>query len=112
MIEFSTFDEAIEIANGVEYSLAGSVWTNDLRNGIKASNALRLKAGNGFTVPSTLREYLERFPDDIRAYAEVRPLNLALSQSTKPPMRVCRRTSSSGSFNFPIWASRILSRCT
>jgi len=41
VIEFSTFDEAIEIANGVEYGLAGSVWTNDLRTGIKASNALR-----------------------------------------------------------------------
>jgi len=41
VIEFTTFDEAIEIANGVEYGLAGSVWTNDLRTGIKASNALR-----------------------------------------------------------------------
>jgi betaine-aldehyde dehydrogenase len=41
VLEFSTFDEAIEIANGVEYGLAGSVWTNDLRTAIRASNALR-----------------------------------------------------------------------
>jgi betaine-aldehyde dehydrogenase len=41
VIEFSTFDEAIEIANGVEYGLAGSVWTNDLRTAVKSANALR-----------------------------------------------------------------------
>jgi betaine-aldehyde dehydrogenase len=41
VLEFSTFDEALEIANGVEYGLAGSVWTNDLRTAIRASNALR-----------------------------------------------------------------------
>ena len=41
VLEFSTFDEAVEVANGVEYGLAGSVWTNDLRTAIRASNALR-----------------------------------------------------------------------
>jgi betaine-aldehyde dehydrogenase len=41
VIEFATFDEAVEIANGVEYGLAGSVWTNDLRTAVKAANALR-----------------------------------------------------------------------
>ncbi|HTW40612.1 MAG TPA: aldehyde dehydrogenase family protein [Thermoplasmata archaeon] len=41
VLEFSTFDEAIDIANGVEYGLAGSVWTNDLRTAMKAANALR-----------------------------------------------------------------------
>ncbi len=41
VLTFSTFDEAIAIANGVEYGLAGSVWTNDLRTAIRASNALR-----------------------------------------------------------------------
>jgi betaine-aldehyde dehydrogenase len=41
VLEFSTFDEAIEVANGVEYGLAGSVWTNDLRTAIKAAHALR-----------------------------------------------------------------------
>jgi betaine-aldehyde dehydrogenase len=41
VLEFSTFDEAIEIANGVEYGLAGSVWTNDLRTAVKAAHALR-----------------------------------------------------------------------
>jgi betaine-aldehyde dehydrogenase len=41
VLEFSTFDEALEVANGVEYGLAGSVWTNDLRTAIKAAHALR-----------------------------------------------------------------------
>ena len=41
VIEFSTYDEAIAIANGVEYGLAGSVWTKDLRTAIKAAHALR-----------------------------------------------------------------------
>ena len=41
VIEFSTFDEAIEIANGVEYGLAGSLWTNDVRTAIRAANAIR-----------------------------------------------------------------------
>jgi betaine-aldehyde dehydrogenase len=41
VIEFSTFDEAIEIANGVEYGLAGSLWTKDVRTAIRGANALR-----------------------------------------------------------------------
>lgn len=41
VLEFSTFDEAVEIANGVAYGLAGSVWTKDLRTAIKAAHALR-----------------------------------------------------------------------
>ena len=41
VIEFGTFDEAMAIANGVAYGLAGSIWTNDLRTGIRAANALR-----------------------------------------------------------------------
>jgi betaine-aldehyde dehydrogenase len=41
VLEFSTFDEALEIANGVEYGLAGSVWTNDLRTAVRAANQLR-----------------------------------------------------------------------
>ncbi|HZY69884.1 MAG TPA: aldehyde dehydrogenase family protein [Thermoplasmata archaeon] len=41
IIEFSTFDQAIEIANGVEYGLAGSVWTSNVRTALRAANALR-----------------------------------------------------------------------
>ncbi|EQD47538.1 Aldehyde dehydrogenase domain protein, partial [mine drainage metagenome] len=31
----------IAIANGVDYGLAGSVWTNDLRTAVRAAHALR-----------------------------------------------------------------------
>jgi betaine-aldehyde dehydrogenase len=41
VLEFSTFDEAVAIANGVDYGLAGSVWTKDLRTAVKAAHALR-----------------------------------------------------------------------
>jgi len=41
VIEFEKFDEAIEIANGVEYGLAGSVWTQNVRTALRAANAIR-----------------------------------------------------------------------
>jgi betaine-aldehyde dehydrogenase len=41
ILEFETFDEAMEIANGVEYGLAGSVWTSNVRTALKAANTLR-----------------------------------------------------------------------
>ncbi len=39
-ITFATEAEALEIANGVQYGLAGYVWTNDLARAMRVSNAL------------------------------------------------------------------------
>ncbi|MEM7302119.1 MAG: 5-carboxymethyl-2-hydroxymuconate semialdehyde dehydrogenase [Pseudomonadota bacterium] len=39
-IAFDTEEEALEIANGVEYGLTGYIWTNDVTRAMRFSNAL------------------------------------------------------------------------
>ncbi len=41
VLTFESFDEAMAIANSVDYGLAASVWTEDLRTAWKSANALR-----------------------------------------------------------------------
>lgn len=41
VLEFERFGEAMEIANGVEYGLAASVWTKDVQTAWKAAQQLR-----------------------------------------------------------------------
>ena len=43
MIPFETEEEALEIANGVEYGLTGYVWTNDLTRALRFTD--KLEAG-------------------------------------------------------------------
>ena len=39
-ITFDTEDEALEIANGVDYGLTGYIWTNDLKRALRFSDSL------------------------------------------------------------------------
>ncbi|WP_323784783.1 5-carboxymethyl-2-hydroxymuconate semialdehyde dehydrogenase [Thalassovita sp.] len=39
-IQFETEEQALEIANGVEYGLTGYVWTNDLTRALRFTNSL------------------------------------------------------------------------
>ncbi|MBI4399203.1 aminobutyraldehyde dehydrogenase [Candidatus Micrarchaeota archaeon] len=41
VLKFSTMDEAIEMANGVAYGLASSVWTKDVHKAFKVANNLK-----------------------------------------------------------------------
>ena len=49
---FSTEDEAVGIANGVEYGLGGGLWTNDLTRAYPLSQTLSTPGWCGSTVTS------------------------------------------------------------
>lgn len=52
VIEFTTLDEAIEIANDVEYGLSSSIYTNDIQNAFRAIE--RIDAGITYVNSSTI----------------------------------------------------------
>ncbi|GBD25047.1 Betaine aldehyde dehydrogenase [bacterium HR30] len=41
VMTFDTEEEAIELANGTIYGLSGSLWTNDLKRGLRVAQAVR-----------------------------------------------------------------------
>ncbi len=52
VIEFKTLDEAIKIANDVEYGLSSSIYTNDIQNAFRAIE--RIDAGITYVNSSTI----------------------------------------------------------
>jgi acyl-CoA reductase-like NAD-dependent aldehyde dehydrogenase len=52
VLEFRTLDEAIDIANSVEYGLSSSIYTKDVNNGFRAIE--RLEAGLTYVNSSTI----------------------------------------------------------
>ena len=55
MLEWDTYDELIELANGVEFGLAGSIWSQNID--LALGTAARLEAGY-IWVNDTHKHYL------------------------------------------------------
>ncbi len=97
VIPFETEDEALEIANGVDYGLTGYVWTNDLSRALRFTD--KLEAGMIWVNSENVRHLPTPFGGvkasgigrdggdwSFEFYMEQKHIGLALGQHKIPPL--------------------------
>lgn len=92
VIKWSTIEEAIAIANGTEYGLTASIWTNDITKAL--TTARRVKSGyqwiNGYSTHFIGTGFggmgnsgvgREECMEDIRSYTETKTVHVILNRT-------------------------------